>query len=327
MSPTALKATPSATTAASDAFVAAHRDAAIALGERLAALIADADAFIVATRAGLAELADPAVIDGIHSVTPGLGLVLGVRLPLLEAAHKQLRRATKQASTAHILDVTDRLLREEAADVRWFGMWNLERLLATDPERTWQLMRRSAREAGEWISVDTLAHPYGAGILQEPRRWVELEQLVFSPSRWERRLVGSTLATLPHVRLAGARDPAVVAHGLALIGQLIGDHEPDVQKALSWALRTMAELDSETVVAFLETETATARDTDDGSRAWVIRDSLSKIHVETAERLRARLEGVRRRPGAPSTSRAAAAAAQFASTGAAQRPVNSPVEG
>jgi 3-methyladenine DNA glycosylase AlkD len=323
MSAAAVKATQSATTAASNAFVAAHMSRAVALGGRLAELISDPDAFVEAVRAGLAELADPAVVDGIHSVTPGLGSVLGVRLPLLEAVHKQLRWATKRASTAHLLDVTDRLLCEEAADVRWFGMWNLERLLATDPERTWQLMRRAAAEAGEWISVDTLAHPYGAGILREPRRWSELQQLVYSPSRWERRLVGSTLATMPHVKLPGSRDRAVVANSLALVRQLIGDNEPDVQKALSWALRTLADLDSETVVVFLETETTTARDTDDGSRAWVIRDSLSKIPSETAARLRSQLEGVKRRSGAQSTSLAAAGAAQFATTGAAPRPVHS----
>ena len=327
MSRAAVKAAPSATTAASNAFVVAHRDTAIAVGDRLAELVSDPDAFVVAVRAGLAQLADPAVVDGIHSVAPGLRTVLGVRLPLLEAAHRQFRRSTKHASTAHVLDVTDRLLREEAADVRWFGMWNLERLLATDPERTWQLMRRSARAASEWISVDTLAHPYGAGILREPRRWVELEQLVYSQSRWERRLVGSTLATMPHVKLVGARDRPVATSGLTLIGQLIGDNEADVQKALSWALRTLADLDSQAVVAFLEEETAMAHDTDDGSRAWVIRDSLSKIPADTAERLRARLEGLKRRPGAPSTSRAAAAAAQFATTGAASRPVYGPREG
>jgi 3-methyladenine DNA glycosylase AlkD len=327
VSPSAVEATQSATTAASNAFVAAHMSQAVALGERLAGLISDPDAFVEATRAGLAELADPAVIEGIHSVTPGLGTVLGVRLPLLEAAHRQLHRAAKPASTSHLLDVTDRLLREEAADLRWFGMWNLEQLLAADPERAWQLMRRAAGEAAEWISVDTLAHPYGAGILREPRRWLELQLLVDSPSRWERRLVGSTIATLPHVKLAGARDGAVVTGGLALLEQLIGDNEPDVQKAISWALRNLAALDSGAVVVFLERETATARDTDDGSRAWVIRDSLSKIPTEKAARLRSQLEGVRRRPGTPSTSRAAAAAAQFASTGAAPRPVNSPLEG
>ena len=68
----------------------------------------------------------------------------------------------------------------------------------TETERTWQLLRRAAREAGDWITVDDLAHPYGTGIAAEPYRWAELEQLVYSPSRWERRLIGSTIATMTH---------------------------------------------------------------------------------------------------------------------------------
>ncbi len=38
------------------------------------------------------------------------------------------------------------------------GRWTAE------TERTWQLLRRAAREAGDWITVDSLAHPYGKGI-------------------------------------------------------------------------------------------------------------------------------------------------------------------
>jgi hypothetical protein len=152
----------------------------------------------------------------------------------------------------------------------------------------------------------------GEGILRDDRRWAEIEQLVYSPSRWERRLVGSTIATLPHARgIPGARSPVVVERGLALMGQLIGDAEPDVQKALSWALRTLAQLDARATTRFLEAETATARATDDGHRAWVIRDSVSKLPAEMATRLRTSLDGIRRRPNAPSTSRAAAIAAEF----------------
>ena len=54
-------------------------------------------------------------------------------------------------------------------------------------------------DADDWITVDTLAHPFGKGILAEAYRWAELEQLTVSPSRWERRLVGSTIATMPFV--------------------------------------------------------------------------------------------------------------------------------
>ena len=311
--------TQSAVTEASNRFVAEHLEQAVTLGARLAELVSEPDAFVKATRFGFTAMADPAYIDGVRTVTPGLGSVLGVRLPLLEAAHKQFRAATKQTAAPLILDVTDRLLLDEAADIRWFGMWNLERLLRKDPERTWQLMRCAAREAGEWISVDTLAHPYAAGLLLDPRRWSDLQTLVHSPSRWERRLVGSTIATLPHVRHAGAKDKGVVSRSLTLIGQLIGDEEPDVQKALSWALRSLAPIDPPAVVSFVEREACTAHDTNDGYRAWVLRDALPKLPAETQEAVRASLSGIRRRPGAPSTSRAATSAVESASSRRSRR--------
>jgi 3-methyladenine DNA glycosylase AlkD len=307
---------PSAVTAASNRFVAEHLAAATALGNSLVDLVFDTDAFVAAIGEGFKTIADPLAIDGIRSVTPGLGPVLGVRLPLMNAAQKSFERGTRKTPTSLLVDAMDHLLRQETREIRWFGMWNLGRLLPTDPERTWQLLRRAAREADEWISVDTLAHPYGEGILRDAHRWSELEQLVYSKSRWERRLVGSTIATIPHVRgVAGGRERPAIEHSLALLGQLIGDDEPDVQKALSWALRTLADLDVAATTRFIEAETRTARLTGDGHRAWVVRDSVSKLPPETATRLKADLDGIRRRPGAPATSRAAAAVAQFAAAG------------
>ena len=59
-------------------------------------------------------------------------------------------------------------------------------------------MRRLARRAADWISVDELADLFAQGVLLERFRWAELEQLVYSSDKWERRLVGSTLARLPY---------------------------------------------------------------------------------------------------------------------------------
>jgi 3-methyladenine DNA glycosylase AlkD len=307
---------PSAITAASNLFVAEHVAAATALGDSLVDLVFDPDAFVAAITDGFGTIGDPLAIDGIRSVTPGLGPVLGVRQPLMDAAQKAFKRGTRKTPTSLLVDAMDRLLRQETREIRWFGMWNLARLLPTDPERTWQILRRAAREADDWISVDTLAHPYGEGILLDAHRWSELEQLVYSKSRWERRLVGSTIATMPHVHgVPGGRDRPVIERGIALMGQLIGDDEPEVQKALSWALRTLADLDPAATTRFLEAEKRTARLTGDGHRAWVVRDSVSKLPAETATRLRVGLDGIRRRPGAPATSRAAAAVAQFAAAG------------
>jgi 3-methyladenine DNA glycosylase AlkD len=302
----------SATTAASNLFVAEHLAAATALGRELAETVADATTFADALTAGFRTLADPAYADGVRSVTPGLGPVLGVRQPLMSATHRAFKRETRRTSTSQLLDVADRLLRSEWREPRWFAIWCLSRTLPTDPERSWQLLRRTAAEADEWITVDTLAHPYAEGILRDERRWPELEQLIYSPSRWERRLVGSTLAVMIHASSNGGRNPDTVRRGLRLIGQLIGDAEPDVQKALSWPLRDFTAVDAAAVLAFVDEEARPAAETNDGHRAWVIRDMLVKLSPADAARIKQTLEGVRRAPGAPSTSRAAATAAAFA---------------
>ena len=302
-------------TARAVAFVAAHREEAEALGRSLADSVHDPDAFARELEAGFARLADPEYQEGEQRIAPGLGPVLGVRWPLNAAVARGFRGATKGQSPTTLLYLADRLFRSEPLEVRWFAFGLLERLVPNEPERTWQLLRRAAREAADWITVDTLAHPYGRGILLETYRWAELEQLVFSPNRWERRIVGSTVATIPFIDRALGRQPEIATHGLELVGQLIGDDEPDVQKALSWALRSLIVIDPDGVAAFARDETETARAGGDGHRAWVIRDTLPKLDAGIAADLRARLDGIRRRPGSASTSQAAATAAQFAGMG------------
>jgi 3-methyladenine DNA glycosylase AlkD len=303
--------TQSDVTARAVAFVAERRDPAEALGTSLADLSNDPDAFAAALRRGLAELADPDYLAGQQRVAPGIGAVHGVRWPLLAAVQRGFRNATRGDRPTALLFIADRLFREVELEARWFAFGLLERTLATETERTWQLLRRAAREAGDWITVDSLAHPYAKGIAAEPYRWAELEQLVYSPSRWERRLVGSTIATMTHVDRRRGRDPDVAVHALPLLGQLIGDAEPDVQKALSWAYRSLSVVDAAATEAALRKETDRAARTDDGHRAWVIRDTFSKLDPATANHLRDRLIGIRKHAGAPSTSAAADTIAHF----------------
>ena len=191
-------AEPSPITQRAVAFVAAHKEDAEALGTSLADLVGDPDAFANALRRGLEGLADREYAEGMRMTAPGIGLVHGVRRPLLAAIARGFRNETRRDRPTPLLFVADRLFREQHLEARWFAFGLLERTLAADPERTWQLLRRAAREAGDWATVDDLAHPYGIGIAAEPYRWAELEQLVYSPSRWERRLIASTIATMTH---------------------------------------------------------------------------------------------------------------------------------
>jgi len=312
---------PSGTTAGEHAAsILAERDTrASELGGELADLIHEPTAFAKSLHDAFAELADPEYRAGQAFVAPGIGPTHGVRTPLQVSLRRAFEKASRRASPSELLVVCDRLLREPEREARWFAISTLQRTLPSDPERTWQLLRRAASEADDWITVDDLAHPYGKGILAEPYRWAELEQLTVSPSRWERRLVGSTIATMPYVNRREGRSPEVPATALPLLGTLIGDAEPDVQKSLSWAYRSMAIVDRAATTAALEREAATAAERDDGNRAWVIRDSLSKLDPGDAARIRDRLAKVRRRAGAAPTSQASELAGRFAGMGLGRR--------
>jgi 3-methyladenine DNA glycosylase AlkD len=311
---------PQPATEADAAALARNRaDRAAALGGGLADELGDPARFATELEAAFRELADPAYREGRAYVAPGIGPTHGVRSPLQVALRKGFERATRRSSTAELLLVADRLLREPAREARWFAISTLERTIVTEPERTWQLLRRAAAEADDWITVDTLAHPFGKGVLAEDYRWAELEQLTVSPSRWERRLVGSTIATIPFVNRTAGRTKDVVRRGLELLGTLIGEAEPDVRKSLSWGYRSMALVDADMTASVLHAEAINAARNQDGNRAWVIRDSLSKLDPPAAARIRATLGGVRRHSNAAPTSVAAELAARFAEMGLGRR--------
>jgi 3-methyladenine DNA glycosylase AlkD len=309
--PTAGERPISPVTAAANAFVDGHRSEAQRLGTEIADLVDDPEAFVRRLRDGLAGLVDENYRREQSRVAPGLEDSLGIRLPLLSTIRRAFDRASRWASADSLLWLAERLLREQGLEIRVLAFEILGRVLPTDPERGWQVLRRAARDAHEWITVDTLAHTYGLGILLEPFRWSEIEQLAYSPSVWERRLVGSTIATIPFVKRREGRDPEIARRALPIIANLLGDADPDVQKALSWALRSMAHVDPVALAAFAEAESIRARASDDGHRAWVIRDALPALEAPDAARIRERLNGIRRRPGAPATSDAAEMAQRF----------------
>ncbi len=305
---------PSEVTLRARAFVAERLPEARGLGQALADLIDEPEEFVTVLREGLARLVDDLYAAEQERVAPGSGSVLGVRSPLMAAVARQLREPLRQSSSSSALWLAERLSAEEERELVLFSHVALARALPSDPEQSWQLMRRLARRARDWISVDELAELFAKGILVEPFRWAELEQLVYSTEKWERRLVGSTVARLPFELPKRLRSTLAGTSGLMLIKSLLGDSETDVQKALSWALRSWNEVDFRGVADLLRDEATVARKTDDGHRAWVLRDALTWPGTDplVARDVRADLEGVRRRPGGPSTSSASAVASAFA---------------
>ena len=308
----------SPTTELARAFVADHMDEATALGRDAGELVGDPVGAREPTSAtGLARLADPAYLEGQRPRRPGHRADPrrppaapprdDARAPGGDARRPQLDRARRRGPPA-----PRRAARAPLDRVRPPG--------ADDPRGAGALLAARARAPPaaptSWITVDSLAHVTARGILAETYRWAELEQLVYSPSRWERRLVGSTIAMIPSTDRTAGRTPEVARRGLALVRDLIGDAEPDVQKALSWALRSLSVVDPAATVAFLRAEAATrpARRTTaiaPGSSATASRSSRRPSRTSSGRPL----DGIRKRPNAPTTSRAAETAAAFIGLG------------
>jgi DNA alkylation repair enzyme len=297
------------------AFVAAHLEAARATGEALARLIDEPDAYLERLSAGLVRLADPDYLAMVTRACPETPARYVIRGPLSTALMKPVRQALRDGSSVFALRLAHRLVEADHRDLRLYSHEPLRRALPEDPEMSWQLMRRLGRLAGDWIATDSLADLWARGVLAEDFRWAELEQLLYSQHVYERRLVPATLATIPHRVPAARRDelrPQALGRALELIRQLMGDAAVMVQKALSWALREWTPVDQGALADVLVAETDIAVDTQDGARAWVIRDALSKQSPTLANELADRLAGLRRDRSAPSTSIASTQAAAFA---------------
>ena len=243
------------------------------------------------------------------------GRIFGVRQPLIAAVSRPAAPALRETSPALALSLAERLAPEEEREFVFFVHLALDRVLPKDPERAWQLMRRLARDARDWIRVDSLAPLYAKGILAERVRWAEVEQLVFSRSEWERRLVGATIAMLPFEVPRAQRPTLASFPALDLIRSLIGDASETVRKSLSWALRSWREVDPRGVDELLLSEARRAAATNDGNRAWVIRDAMkeqrSPVPAPVAAQIRDMLAGVRRTPGTDSTSAAGEISSRF----------------
>lgn len=296
------------------AFVSAHLDEATVLGERLAELTGEPETFLRVLVEDLASLADPAYLEMVTRACPETHARYVIRGPLSEALSKPLRAALQEGSSMAALQLADHLARADHRDLRLYANDPLRRALADDPEMSWQIMRRLGRVAGDWIATDSLADLWARGVLAERFRWAELEQLLYSEQTYERRLVAATLATLPHRVPRPERDtlrPEALGRALEIVRQLMGDAEPMVQKALSWALREWTPVDGAAVADFLRAQATIAAEHRDGARAWVIRDALTKQPEALAVLLRAQLVGIRRDRKAPSTSIASTHAAAF----------------
>ena len=164
-----------------------------------------------AIRAGLESLADPPTSRASGWSRPGSGRRSASACPCSRPSHRGPRRASCAGSgPPGSLPVAERAgAQTRSASCAGSPAGSSAACCRTTRSGPGRCCAGWPREADDWITVDTLATPSARGILLEPYRWAELEQLVYSPSA--AGSAGSSarrIATIPFVdrdRRADAR--------------------------------------------------------------------------------------------------------------------------
>ena len=195
--------------------------------------------------AGSAELLDH-LFQGVKDLSaPSVPTIRPIRREL----SRQLASVNQESVRSLVLGILERSMREGEPDLRWVGYEIVHYHRPTLASLDLELLERLGSGLDSWDSVDVLSL-YLAGPAwrngqvsdNDVHAWAK------SPDRWWRRVaLVSTVALNLKVR-GGTGD---ATRTLTVCRMLANDRDDMVVKALSWALRAVAEHDREAVESFL----------------------------------------------------------------------------
>ncbi|MEQ9255649.1 MAG: DNA alkylation repair protein [Alphaproteobacteria bacterium] len=177
----------------------------------------------------------------------------GVPVPAVRRLARDTGRALRPAPAAEVFAVTDRLLAARVFDARCLAYevlaWLAERDQAWAGRLTAGRLKRLARHLDCWPATDLLATRL-TGPAWRDGRLADSDLLTWARSRdpWRRRLALVSTVALNLASRGGSGDSR---RTLLLADRLARDPDPNVQKGLSWALRSLIDHDCKAVESFL----------------------------------------------------------------------------
>lgn len=170
------------------------------------------------------------------------------------ALRRNWSRAVKSWPARRVID-----LGLELIDVNPWGRLTAYELIACHPSGVAALTVESlgglGRGLADWGSVDTFACYLAGPAWREGKVSTRhVHAWLRAPNRWERRTAVVCTVAL-NVRARGGSGD--VARTLDVCRRIVGDRDDMVVKAMSWALRSLVQWNSEAVAEFLKTHSAT----------------------------------------------------------------------
>ena len=236
--------------------------------------------------ARLREHTDPKRREFTRGYFPSALENLGVAVPHVRKLGRDLVRRLRGEAPERVLDVARAILAEQTLEGRHVAYFMVHGHAACLASLTRANLEELGRGMDNWTTVDT----FGCYLSGPAWRAGQVKDAVLfrwgrSKDRWWRRAaVVSTVALNLRAR-GGTGD---TARTLAMCERVVADHDDMVVKGLSWALRSLATVDPESVRSFLSRF-------EEELHARARREVLNKLDTGRKAGSKAAEEGQRRR--------------------------------
>jgi len=176
--------------------------------------------------------------------------VIGVTVPNLKTVLKELKKETKDWAPGERLELTRDLIGTdifECQQLAYEYIGNDKKVLST---LTGKDVEGLGRNLDNWVSVDYYAalvvgYAWREGIISIEK----VKSFLGSGDFWIRRIAVVATVALNQKARGGTGDSKQT---LEICAMVVDDHQEMINKALSWALRELAKVDRDPVIAFIE---------------------------------------------------------------------------
>ncbi|MBV7332253.1 DNA alkylation repair protein [Chloroflexi bacterium TSY] len=199
----------------------------------------------------LTKQIDPEYLTKIRELVPSEWTILGVRVPVLQAIAKELKKEHRSFESDDLVMLLDDAFADRCREevlVYLFWLATMKRQLNSS---LWSSIDHWVGQIVDWETCDQLATKVAAVIVDqtivdgEPKLVDELIGWTKSDYVWRRRFPAATASAL------NQKGRAHVAETLRICENLMQDDDAMVRKAVGWALREASKRDEQTVFEFL----------------------------------------------------------------------------
>jgi len=193
---------------------------------------------------------------------------LGVPVPALSEIGKELAKVARRR-VGDLLPLAERLWTAYGREGRLVASTMLGPMELAAPEKVMLVIEEMARTCATWEDCDQLAmRALEPVVRKEPEQYLStMQHWIEDPNKWVRRAGITVVARLP-MKLSECTETC-----LSMVEPALGDDDPDVRRAVSFAIRMGARGEPEAVVDFIKRQ---AHRTDAAS-IWVLCDAMRSM--------------------------------------------------